>query len=107
LLAPRRRGGGANDEAATLALAVSLTALLVEIARWHQDQRRPHQAAAADAAARTLAAYQPSLRAVDQQLVLDITAAGRPARSSRVGPATTRSRAASPGGDRHRAAGTR
>jgi hypothetical protein len=78
-----------------------------EIARWHQDQRRPHQAAAADAAARTLAAYQPSLRAVDQQLVLDITAAGRPARSSRVGPATTRSRAASPGGDRHRAAGTR
>jgi len=107
LLAPRRRGGGANDEAAMLALAVSLTALLVEIARWHQDQRRPHQAAAADAAARTLAAYQPSLRAVDQQLVLDITAAGRPARSSRVGPATTRSRAASPGGDRHRAAGTR
>jgi hypothetical protein len=49
-----------DDEAAMLALSVFADRVVVEIARWHTTNADPSRLLPADAAARPLAAYQPS-----------------------------------------------
>ncbi|QJY47776.1 relaxase/mobilization nuclease domain-containing protein [Pseudonocardia broussonetiae] len=55
----QRRGLGAVDEpgAASLALALAVSSLVREIAAWHQDRGRAHQAAAARASATLIAGW--------------------------------------------------
>jgi hypothetical protein len=51
MIRQRYYSDGTDDNGATVALIVALAALVREIAGWHRDRGRPHQAVAADAAA--------------------------------------------------------
>ena len=73
-LLARGRVRGDDDAGAMIALAVALAALLVEIGRWHKSRQRPHQAAAARAAAGLLSGHQPRAAGQDRQLGLELAA---------------------------------
>jgi hypothetical protein len=54
MIRQRYYADGADDSGATVALAVALAALVREVAEWHRDRGRAHQASAAKAAAATI-----------------------------------------------------
>jgi hypothetical protein len=96
MIRQRYYSDGTDDHGATVALVVALAALVREIAAWHRDRGRVHQAAAADAAAAAIDRWPQSdvpeqavARSAGLSAVLAAAGADRPNELStpQVGPA--------------------